>query len=154
MLSKPLLADLTMLVLLFAILYNLYKFRAKILIFYYAITTQKDDMYHYSNIVKVFIAFLLLSILFGKSSENKVLQSDIDSLNTLTKKSPERAIRYARELLDKLVPAKDFNYEYRINNTLGEIFLDLQMYGQAMSHFTESKLIRRRMGSQMRLGTC
>ena len=111
-------------------------------------------MYHYSNIVKVFIAFLLLSILFGKSSENKVLQSDIDSLNTLTKKSPERAIRYARELLDKLVPAKDFNYEYRINNTLGEIFLDLQMYGQAMSHFTESKLIRRRMGSQMRLGTC
>ena len=103
-------------------------------------------MYAYSNIVKVSIAFLFLSILFGKSNENQVLKSDLDSLNNLTKRSPERAIRYARELLDKIIPEKDFNYEYKINNTLGEIFLDLQMYGQAMFHFTESKLIRRRMG--------
>ena len=135
-----------MLVLLFAILYNLNKFRAKILIFYYAITTQKDIMYAYVKILKVSIAFLFLSILFSKSNESQVLQSDLDSLNTLTKRSPERAIRYARELLDKIVPVKDFNYEYKINNTLGEIFLDLQMYGQAMFYFTESKLIRKRMG--------
>ena len=103
-------------------------------------------MYAYVKILKVSIAFLFLSILFSKSNESQVLQSDLDSLNTLTKRSPERAIRYARELLDKIVPLKDFNYEYKINNTLGEIFLDLQMYGQAMFYFTESKLIRKRMG--------
>ena len=44
------------------------------------------------------------------------------------------------------MPGEDFKNEYKINNTLGEIFLDLQMYGQAMSHFTESKLIRKRLG--------
>ena len=127
-------------------MYKLNKFRPKTLIFHYAITTQKDIMYVYNNVIRFLIAFSLLSTLFGKSNENEVLQSDLDSLNTLTKKSPERAIRYARELLDKIVPGKDFNYEYKINNTIGEIFLDLQMYGQAMFHFTESKLIRRRMG--------
>ena len=51
-----------------------------------------------------------------------VIQSDLDSLNTLIKKSPERAIRYARELLDRIVPGEDFKNEYKINNTLGEIF--------------------------------
>ena len=44
------------------------------------------------------------------------------------------------------MPGKDSQLEYRIHNTLGEIFLDLQMSGQAMSHFTESKLIRKRLG--------
>ena len=60
-------------------------------------------MYITSNIVKFFIAFLFLSILLGKSNENEVLKSDLDSLNILTKKSPERAIRFARELLKKVV---------------------------------------------------
>jgi len=99
------------------------------------------------NFFKMFFYIVFpLSLLFGESKESKVIQSDLDSLNTLIKKSPERAIRYARELLDRIVPGEDFKNEYKINNTLGEIFLDLQMYGQAMSHFTESKLIRKRLG--------
>ncbi|MFL3005099.1 MAG: transcriptional regulator [Candidatus Neomarinimicrobiota bacterium] len=102
-------------------------------------------MYAYNNIVKFFTAFLFFSILFSKSNDD-VLKSDLDSLNTLTKKSPERAIRFARELLKKLEPSSESNFEYKINNTLGEIFLDLQMHGQAMSHFMESKLIRERLG--------
>ena len=89
---------------------------------------------------------LFISTLFGDSKINILNKNSLDSLNTLTKKSPERAIRYARELLGTVVPGKDYKYEYKINNTLGEIFLDLQMYGQAMSHFTESKLIRKRLG--------
>ena len=76
-----------MFVLLFAIIHNLYKFRAKILIFHYAITTQKDIMCTTNNIVKFFIAFLFSSILLGKSNEDEVLKSDLDSLNILTKKS-------------------------------------------------------------------
>ena len=99
-----------------------------------------------SNIVKFFIAFLFSSILLGKSNENEVLKSDLDSLNILTKKSPERAIRFARELLKKVAPISESNFEYKINNTLGEIFLDLQMYGQAMSHFTEANMIREKLG--------
>ena len=59
-------------------------------------------MYAFNNIVKLFIAFLFSSILFSKSNDDDVLKSDLDSLNTLTKKSPERAIRFARELLKKL----------------------------------------------------
>ena len=99
-----------------------------------------------NNIVKFFITFLFSSILFSESDDDVVLKSDLDSLNTLTKKSPERAIRFARELLKKIEPTSESNFEYKINNTLGEIFLDLQMYGQAMSHFMESKLIRERLG--------
>ena len=99
------------------------------------------------NFFKMFFyIFFSLSFLYGESKKSKVIQSDLDSLNTLVKKSPERAIRYARELLDRIVPGEDFKNEYKINNTLGEIFLDLQMYGQAMSYFTESKLIRKRLG--------
>ena len=103
-------------------------------------------MYTFDNIVKFFIAFLFSSILLGKSNENEVLKSDLDSLNILTKKSPERAIRFARELLKKVAPISESNFEYKINNTLGEIFLDLQMYGQAMSHFTEANMIREKLG--------
>ena len=102
---------------------------------------------NYLNFFKMFLyVFFSISFLFGDSKKSRVIQSDLDSLNTLVKKSPERAIRYARELLDRIVPGEDFKNEYKINNTLGEIFLDLQMYGQAMSHFTESKLIRKRLG--------
>ena len=103
-------------------------------------------MYTFDNIVKFFIGFLFSSILLGKSNENEVLKSDLDSLNILTKKSPERAIRFARELLKKVAPISESNFEYKINNTLGEIFLDLQMYGQAMSHFTEANMIREKLG--------
>ncbi|GIR30334.1 MAG: hypothetical protein CM15mP44_6170 [Candidatus Neomarinimicrobiota bacterium] len=108
-------------------------------------------MYTFDNIVKFFIAFLFSSILLGKSNENEVLKSDLDSLNILTKKSPERAIRFARELLKKVTPISESNFEYKINNTLGEIFLDLQMYGQAMSHFTEANMIREKIGQVLLL---
>ena len=103
-------------------------------------------MYTFDNIVKFFIGFLFSSLLLSKSNENEVLKSDLDSLNILTKKSPERAIRFARELLKKVAPISESNFEYKINNTLGEIFLDLQMYGQAMSHFTEANMIREKLG--------
>ena len=68
-------------------------------------------MYTTNNIVKFFIAFLFSSILLGKSNENEVLKSDLDSLNILTKKSPERAIRFARELLKKVAPISESNFE-------------------------------------------
>ena len=52
------------------------------------------------------------SILLGKSNDNEVLKSDLDSLNILTKKSPERAIRFARELLKKVAPISESSSKY------------------------------------------
>ena len=64
---------------------------------------------------------LFYSYLFSlaKAMRMKCCKSDLDSLNILTKKSPERAIRFARELLKKIEPIeKESNFEYKINNTL------------------------------------
>ena len=66
-----------------------------------------------------FPIILFISTLFSDSKISILHKNSLDSLNTLTKKSPERAIRYARELLGTVVPGKDYKYEYKINNTLG-----------------------------------
>jgi tetratricopeptide (TPR) repeat protein len=39
-------------------------------------------------------------------------------------------------------------YEHKVYNTLGEIYLDLGMYAQAMSSFTEAKVIRKKIGEK------
>ena len=61
-------------------------------------------MYTLRIINRFFVALLFSAILFAKSNDDVVIEKNIDSLNTLMKKSPERAIRYARELLKKLEP--------------------------------------------------
>ena len=67
------------------------------------------------NFFKIFFyIFFPLSLLFGESKGNKVIRSDLDSLNTLIKKSPERAIRYARELLDRIVPGEDLKMSIKL----------------------------------------
>ena len=73
-------------------------------------------------IIKLFFyVSFSLSALFGEDKKRLVSKSDIDSLNTLTKKSPERAIRYARELLGKKVLEKILNLNTGFT-ILGEIF--------------------------------
>ncbi len=94
---------------------------------------------------RLVLAFIFLSIIHGNDNISISQKDATDSLNVLAKKSPKRAIRYARELLGKIEPNSISKFDYRIHNTLGEIFLDLQMYGQAMSHFTEAVLIRERL---------
>tara|TARA_Y100001970_G_C14252771_1_gene873053 strand:+ start:3856 stop:5706 length:1851 start_codon:yes stop_codon:yes gene_type:complete len=105
---------------------------------------------NYINTIRFFnrlvLAFIFSSIIYGNDNISILQKDAVDSLNVLAKKSPKRAIRYGRGLLEKIDPKSTVTYDGRIHNKLGEIFLDLQMYGQAMSHFTEAKLIRERLG--------
>ena len=105
---------------------------------------------NYINTIRFFnrlvLAFIFSSIIYSNDNISISQKEAVDSLNVLAKKSPKRAIRYGRGLLEKIESKSTANYDGRIHNKLGEIFLDLQMYGQAMSHFTEAKLIRERLG--------
>ena len=91
---------------------------------------------------------VFLSSLLGDSEKTKFNQEIIDSLNVLSKKFPERAIRFSRDLLSKLDPNESGHFEHRIHNTLGEIYLDLGMFAQAMSSFTDAKVIQERLGKK------
>ena len=62
-----------------------------------------------------------------------------DSLQIINKTSPERAIRYAREILSRCDPVEDKKLESQILNTLGEIYLDLNLPSLALSSFIDSK---------------
>ena len=105
---------------------------------------------NYINTIRFFnrlvLAFIFSSIIYGNDNISISQKEAVDSLNVLAKQSPKRAIRYGRGLLEKIESKSTAKYDGRIHNKLGEIFLDLQMYGQAMSHFTEAKLIRERLG--------
>ena len=100
-----------------------------------------------SKIITIYI-FVFLSFLVGKDEEGVIKKEMIDSLNVLSKKFPERAIRYSRDLLSMIDPNNLDVYEYKLHNALGEIYLDLGMYAQAMSSFTEAKVIRKKIGKK------
>ena len=79
-----------------------------------------------NGILVIFIyCMVFLPSLLGGSQKTKFNEEIIDSLNVLSKKFPERAIRFSRDLLSKLDPNESGHYEHRIHNTLGEIYLDL-----------------------------
>jgi len=99
-------------------------------------------------LVIVIYCMVFLSSLLGDSEKTKLNEEMIDSLNVLSKKFPERAIRYSRDLLSKLDPNESGHFEHRIHNTLGEIYLDLGMFAQAMSSFTDAKVIQERLGKK------
>ena len=105
-----------------------------------------------NGILVIFIYCMIFSSsLLGDSEKTKLNEEMIDSLNVLSKKFPERAIRFSRDLLSKLDPNESGHFEHRIYNTLGEIYLDLGMFAQAMSSFIEAKVIQERLGKKISL---
>ena len=98
--------------------------------------------------VIIIYCMVFSSSLLGDSEKTKFNEKIIDSLNVLSKKFPERAIRFSRDLLSKLDPNESGHFEHRIYNTLGEIYLDLGMFAQAMSSFTDAKVIQERLGKK------
>ena len=62
---------------------------------------------------------------------------ELDSLKTIREASPDRAIRYARQLLITLNPNQK-KIESRILNILGEIYIDLHLPSIALQCFIES----------------
>ncbi len=86
------------------------------------------------------LCFILsITFTFGNGESNDIkFQKVIDSLKTIRNRSPERAIRYAREILDDH-GSKDLGHnESRILNTVGEIYLDLNLPVLALSYFIDA----------------
>ena len=86
-------------------------------------------------IILVIVAFNLVRI---DAQEGRMISSlELDSLKTIRLASPDRAIRYARQLLITLNPDQK-KIESRILNTLGEIYIDLHLPSIALQCFIES----------------
>ena len=86
------------------------------------------------------LCFILpITFTFGNGESNDIkIEKVIDSLKTTRNSSPERAIRYAREILDNY-GSKDLGHnESRILNTIGEIYLDLNLPVLALSYFIDA----------------
>ena len=86
------------------------------------------------------LCFILpITFTFGNGESNDIkFEKVIDSLKTIRNRSPERAIRYAREILDDY-GSKDLGHnESRILNTVGEIYLDLNLPVLALSYFIDA----------------
>ena len=90
----------------------------------------------YKNfIILVIVAFNLVRI---DAQEGRMISSlEVDSLKTIRLASPDRAIRYARQLLITLNPNQK-KIESRILNILGEIYIDLHLPSIALQCFIES----------------
>ena len=87
------------------------------------------------------LIYIIISIAFiygdGKTV-NSDLAKVVDSLNTIRKTSPGRALRYARSILDNYRPDKVGPIESKILNTMGEIYLDLNFPTLALSYFIDA----------------
>ena len=86
------------------------------------------------------ICFILpIAFIFGNGESSDIkFEKVIDSLKTLRNRSPERAIRYAREILDDHGSNDLGHNESRILNTVGEIYLELSLPALALSYFIEA----------------
>ena len=80
----------------------------------------------------------IASIYGEQDSVSSDLTKVIDSLNTIRKTSPGRALRYARGILDNYNPDKAGPIESKILNTMGEIYLDLNFPTLALSYFIDA----------------
>ena len=86
------------------------------------------------------LCFILsITFTFGNGERNDIkFEKVIDSLKTIRNRSPERAIRYAREILDTYGSNDLGHNESRILNTIGEIYLDLNLPALALSYFIDA----------------
>ena len=91
---------------------------------------------------KIVLTFFCLSFLGNKliaqESANPENYSVLDSLRSIRAKAPERAIRYARGILDDL-GLEDRDLESRVTHILGEIYLELGLPSLALTNFIDAK---------------
>ena len=89
---------------------------------------------------KIFVALVIVAFNLVRidAQEGRMISSlELDSLKTIRLASPDRAIRYARQLLITLKPDQK-KIESRILNILGEIYIDLHLPSIALQCFIES----------------
>ena len=76
--------------------------------------------------------------LIAQKGANPEDHAVLDSLRSIRSKAPERAIRYARGILDDL-GIEDRDLESRVMHILGEIYLELGLPSLAMTNFIDAK---------------
>ena len=76
--------------------------------------------------------------LIAQKGANPADHAVLDSLKSIRSKAPERAIRYARGILDDL-GIEDRDLESRVMHILGEIYLELGLPSLAMTNFIDAK---------------
>ena len=89
---------------------------------------------------KIFVALVIVALNLPRiyAQEGRTISSlELDSLKTIRLASPDRAIRYARQLLITLNPDQK-KIESRILNILGEIYIDLRLPSIALQCFIEA----------------
>ena len=84
------------------------------------------------------LAYFLLLIGGVKAQGDAISRStELDSLKSLRLKSPQRAVRYARQVLNELNP-EQLELESKILNVLGEIYVDLYLPSIALQYFIDA----------------
>jgi len=89
---------------------------------------------------KIIVQLFLFLFFIGNvdAQDNKRLPSlELDSLRSIRLVSPDRAVRYARQVISSLGP-EDLELESKILNILGEIYVDLYLPSIALQCFIES----------------
>jgi len=76
--------------------------------------------------------------LIAQKGANPEDHAVLDSLRSIRSKAPERAIRYARGILDDL-GIEDRDLQSRVMHILGEIYLELGLPSLAMTNFIDAK---------------
>ena len=88
------------------------------------------------SILTVAYSFILIGA--AEAQGNAVYRStELDSLKNIRLKSPQRAIRYARQVLNELNP-EQLKLEPKILNILGEIYVDLYLPSIALQYFIDA----------------
>ena len=86
----------------------------------------------------IILAYLLLLIGGARAQSDAISRSaELDSLKSLRLKSPQRAVRYARQVLNELNP-EQLELESKILNVLGEIYVDLYLPSIALQYFIDA----------------
>ena len=90
----------------------------------------------YFNIFTSTYFILLVGVV--KPQGNVISRSaELDSLKSIRLKSPQRAVRYARQVLNELNPEQSA-LESKILNILGEIYVDLYLPSIALQYFIDA----------------
>ena len=84
------------------------------------------------------LAYFFLLIGGAEAQGNAISRSaELDSLKSIRLKSPQRAVRYARQVLNELNP-EQLELESKILNILGEIYVDLYLPSIALQYFIDA----------------
>jgi len=90
----------------------------------------------YKIIVQLFLFLFCIGNVDAQDSK-RLPSLELDSLKSIRLVSPDRAIRYARQVMNSLSPEQS-RLEAKILNILGEIYVDLYLPSVALQCFIES----------------